>query len=160
MKFLVYYCHFINRINLYNYLNIYTDGSSSGNPGPGGIGIIIQSNNFYKEYSYKFRYTTNNRMELFAIIYAIKKINKFIYLKINIYSDSKYIINIINRNFKIKKNYDLWYKLFKFNIKIIKFNWIRGHNNNYYNEKCNVLAQKAIKNKNKQILIDSFYENI
>ncbi|MDH3005086.1 MAG: reverse transcriptase-like protein [Candidatus Shikimatogenerans sp. JK-2022] len=157
MKYLVYCYHFINKIN---YFNVYTDGSSSGNPGPGGIGIIIESklNNFYKEYSYKFRYTTNNRMELYAIIYAIKIINKLIYIKTNIYSDSKYIIDSINYNFKKKKNFDLWYKLFKLNINNINFYWIKGHNNNYYNEKCNKLAKKVIKNKNKVTYIDSYYE--
>ncbi|MDH3004304.1 MAG: reverse transcriptase-like protein [Candidatus Shikimatogenerans sp. JK-2022] len=137
---------------------MYTDGSSIGNPGPGGIGFIIinKYNNYKKEYSYKFRYTTNNRMELYAIIYSIKIINKYNYIYTNIYSDSKYIIDSINKNYKKKKNNDLWIKFYKLKNDKIKFYWIKGHNNNYYNEKCNILAKKAINNY--KTLIDYNYE--
>ncbi|WGH25814.1 MAG: ribonuclease HI [Candidatus Shikimatogenerans bostrichidophilus] len=157
----------IYNIKKYNklYINIYTDGSSKGNPGPGGCGIIIISNFFYKEFSYGFRYTTNNRMELYSIIYAIKNINNYLIFNINLFSDSKYVIDNINNNrikkwekkkFKNIKNNDLWIKFLKIKQNI-NFFWIKGHNKNFYNEKCNILAQKAI-NKN-NILIDYYYEN-
>ncbi|WGH25537.1 MAG: ribonuclease HI [Candidatus Shikimatogenerans bostrichidophilus] len=159
MKYLRFYYNFINNLNLY--INIYTDGSSKGNPGPGGVGFIILYITYFKEYSYKFRYTTNNRMELYSIIFSLKTINKLINYKnllFNIYSDSKYIINTIKYNYKIKKNYDLWNKLFKFNINKINFFWVKGHNNNYYNEKCNLLANNIINKK--KYKIDFFYENL
>lgn len=98
-------------------------------------------------------------MELYAIILAIKLVNKYIIFNINIFTDSKYIINIINYNFKIKKNYDLWEKFYKlYNLNKINFFWIKGHNKNYYNEKCNILAQKAIINNNLKYNIDNNYE--
>ncbi|WGH25076.1 MAG: reverse transcriptase-like protein [Candidatus Shikimatogenerans bostrichidophilus] len=159
MKYLGFYYHIIKKENFYFIINVYTDGSSYGNPGPGGIGIIIKSYNLYKEFTYKFRHTTNNRMELYAIIYAIKIINKLFYYSSNIYSDSKYIINTINYNYKKNKNYDLWLKLFNLKINRINFIWIKGHNNNYYNEKCNILARNVIKNKKKKNKIDKFYES-
>ncbi|MDH3004870.1 MAG: ribonuclease HI [Candidatus Shikimatogenerans sp. JK-2022] len=158
MKYLIYYYHFINNL----IINIYTDGSSKGNPGPGGIGIIIKFPNNYKKYSYKFRYSTNNRMELYAIFFSLKKIKKILkekYLIFNLYSDSKYIINIINKKHKIKKNFDIWKKIFFLKIKKINFFWIKGHNKNYYNEKCNKLAYNVINNKKKKKYIDFNYEN-
>ncbi|WGH24893.1 MAG: reverse transcriptase-like protein [Candidatus Shikimatogenerans bostrichidophilus] len=148
---------------IYYLIIIYTDGSSHGNPGPGGISFIliyISYNIFLKkEYSYLFEYSTNNRMELYAIIFAIKKIKIKNYLYIYIYSDSKYIINIINNNYKIKKNLDLWKEFLIINKSKIKFNWIKGHNNNYYNEICNKLAQRSIVT-NKIVFKDNYYENI
>lgn len=157
--------------NYYNniyYINIYTDGSSLGNPGPGGYAIIIKFFFLKKIIINKFRYTTNNRMELKAIIMAIKYINFFLNLKyiiyINIYTDSKYVLNSIKRLkiwvkkkfFKIK-NSDLWKIFLKLKKKKINFFWIKAHNKNLYNEKCNYLAKKKIKNK--KILIDFNYEN-
>ncbi|NBU90567.1 MAG: ribonuclease HI, partial [Flavobacteriia bacterium] len=97
-------------------INIYTDGSSRGNPGPGGFGIILEFDNQVKELSEGFRRTTNNRMELLAVIVALEnlKTNKY---PVHIYSDSKYVIDAISKkwvfgwekkNFKGKKNADLW----------------------------------------------------
>ncbi|WGH27197.1 MAG: ribonuclease HI [Candidatus Shikimatogenerans bostrichidophilus] len=153
------------------FLNIYTDGSSICNPGIGGYSIIIKSNYFYKEYSCgKFRYTTNNRMELIAIIKAIKIINNYNFFIANIFTDSKYILDSINKkrlikwyknNFKKIKNYDLWKFFLKINIykkKNINFFWVKGHNKNIYNEKCNFLAKKATKKKKK--IIDYNYEKL
>ncbi|WGH26704.1 MAG: ribonuclease HI [Candidatus Shikimatogenerans bostrichidophilus] len=162
--------------NYYNniyYINIYTDGSVLGNPGPGSYAIII---NFFlniKILTSKFiyRYTTNNRMELYAIIEAIKYINNFLNLKkviyIYIYTDSKYIINTIKilniwvkKKFFKKKNIDLWKIFFFLKKKNIYFYWIKGHNNNFFNEKCNYLAKKIVKDKKKKKkLIDYNYEN-
>ncbi|WGH28174.1 MAG: ribonuclease HI [Candidatus Shikimatogenerans bostrichidophilus] len=152
------------------YINIYTDGSSLGNPGIGGYSIIIISYYYYKEFIYgKFRYTTNNRMELKAIIKAIKIINNNnYYFNINFFTDSKYILDTINKKrlikwyknkFYNKKNYDLWKFFIINNIykkKNINFFWIKGHYKNFYNIKCNFLAKKAANNK--KIFIDYNYE--
>ena len=138
---------------------IYTDGSSRGNPGPGGYGIIMEDckSGFVKEYSKGFRYTTNNRMELLAVIDALKMLKKN-KLKVIIYTDSKYVVDAVEKkwvfkwkttNFKNKKNVDLWLDFLKlFDKNTIKFNWIKGHNNHPQNEKCDKLAFDASKSKN------------
>ncbi len=137
---------------------IYTDGSSRGNPGPGGYGIIMEDckSGFVKEYSKGFRYTTNNRMELLAVIDALKMLKKN-KLKVLIYTDSKYVVDSVEKkwvfkwkttNFKNKKNVDLWLDFLKlFDKNTIKFNWIKGHNNHPQNEKCDKLAFDASKSK-------------
>ena len=148
---------------------IYTDGSSRGNPGPGGYGIILEDCNsgFIKEYAKGFKLTTNNRMELLAVIDALKKLKKES-LKIIVYSDSKYVINPVEKKwldnwkktgFKNKKNVDLWLDFLKlFDKNTIKFNWIKGHNNHPQNEKCDKLAFDASKSKN--LSPDLEYEKI
>ena len=136
---------------------IYTDGSSRGNPGPGGYGIIIQqfSDKRSKEFSKGFRKTTNNRMELLAVIEALKKLTVK-NLKVHIYTDSKYVVNPIEKQwlqnwkktgFKNKKNVDLWLEfLTLFEKHKIKFKWVKGHNNHPQNERCDNLAFTASKN--------------
>ena len=148
---------------------IYTDGSSRGNPGPGGYGIIMEDckSGFVKEYSKGFRYTTNNRMELLAVIDALKMLKKN-KLKVLIYTDSKYVVDSVEKkwvfkwkttNFKNKKNVDLWLDFLKlFDKNTIKFNWIKGHNNHPQNEKCDKLAFDASKSKNSSL--DLEYEKI
>ena len=148
---------------------IYTDGSSRGNPGPGGYGIIMEhcKSGFVKEYSKGFRYTTNNRMELLAVIDALKMLKKN-KLKVLIYTDSKYVVDSVEKkwvfkwkttNFKNKKNVDLWLDFLKlFDKNTIKFNWIKGHNNHPQNEKCDKLAFDASKSKNSSL--DLEYEKI
>ena len=148
---------------------IYTDGSSRGNPGPGGYGIIMEDCNsgFVKEYSKGFRHTTNNRMELLAVIDALKMLKKN-KLKVLIYTDSKYVVDSVEKkwvfkwkttNFKNKKNVDLWLDFLKlFDKNTIKFNWIKGHNNHPQNEKCDKLAFDASKSKN--LSLDLEYEKI
>ena len=148
---------------------IYTDGSSRGNPGPGGYGIIMEDckTGFVKEYSKGFRYTTNNRMELLAVIDALKMLKKN-KLKVLIYTDSKYVVDSVEKkwvfkwkttNFKNKKNVDLWLDFLKlFDKNTIKFNWIKGHNNHPQNEKCDKLAFDASKSKNSSL--DFEYEKI
>ena len=148
---------------------IYTDGSSRGNPGPGGYGIIMEDckSGFVKEYSKGFRFTTNNRMELLAVIDALKMLKKN-KLKVLIYTDSKYVVDSVEKkwvfkwkttNFKNKKNVDLWLDFLKlFDKNSIKFNWIKGHNNHPQNEKCDKLAFDASKSKN--LLLDPEYEKI
>ena len=148
---------------------IYTDGSSRGNPGPGGYGIIMEDckSGFVKEYSKGFRHTTNNRMELLAVIDALKMLKKN-KLKVLIYTDSKYVVDSVEKkwvfkwkttNFKNKKNVDLWLDFLKvFDKNTIKFNWIKGHNNHPQNEKCDKLAFDA--SKSKYLSPDLEYEKI
>ena len=136
---------------------IYTDGSSRGNPGPGGYGIIMKDckSGYSKEYSKGFKLTTNNRMELMAVIDALKKVKKEGH-KILIYTDSKYVANPIEKQwlqnwkktgFKNKKNVDLWLEfLTLFEKYKIKFKWVKGHNNHPQNERCDNLAFTASKN--------------
>jgi ribonuclease HI len=146
-------------------IEIYTDGSSSGNPGPGGYGVILRSGAHYKELSAGFRKTTNNRMELLAVISgleAIKSPNQ----QVTIYSDSKYVIDSIEKRwlqgwvakgFAGKKNKDLWLRYLTISkIHQIKFVWVRGHNGHPENERCDVLAVAA--GKQPGLLIDSVFE--
>jgi ribonuclease HI len=149
-----------------DHIQIYTDGSSRGNPGPGGYGIVLKFKGNVKEHSKGFRLTTNNRMELLAVIegLALLKTNQ---LPIVIYSDSKYVIdtvekgwlnNWIKTNFKGKKNKDLWMRYYQISRQFqIKFSWVKGHNGHPENERCDVLAVLAATGKN--LGIDSGYES-
>tara|TARA_B100000963_G_scaffold232655_1_gene203180 strand:+ start:78 stop:557 length:480 start_codon:yes stop_codon:yes gene_type:complete len=144
---------------------IYTDGSSRGNPGNGGYGIVMISGEHRKEISKGFRLTTNNRMELLAVIVALEKVKKKNSI-IKVYSDSKYVINAVKNNwvfnwennrFKKKKNKDLWVRFLKiYRIHKVSFFWIKGHANNKENERCDFLAVKAAEGKN--LDVDFFYE--
>jgi ribonuclease HI len=138
-------------------INIYTDGASSGNPGPGGFGVILRSGKHYKEISEGYRKTTNNRMELLAVITGLESI-KMPGQDIMIYSDSKYIIdsvekkwvfNWVRTNFKNKKNKDLWLRFLEvYKQHQIRFTWVKGHNGHPENERCDELAVQASKQKN------------
>ncbi len=149
-----------------NVITIYTDGSSRGNPGPGGYGIILKSGTHYKELSKGFRHTTNNRMELLAVIEALKALkNKE--KPVEIFSDSQYVVRAVNEgwlnnwiktNFKGgKKNADLWrdfYNVAKaFKLKMI---WVKGHADNPMNNRCDELATSAADGKN--LFVDEGYE--
>ena len=148
-------------------INIYTDGSSLGNPGPGGYAIIMEwkGMDYIKEFSVGFRLTTNNRMELLAVIVALETLKKQS-MKVVIYSDSKYVIDAVEKKwvfnwekkgFKNKKNPDLWIRFLKIYRKhMVSFFWIKGHNNNPLNERCDKLAFNAC-SKN-ELLIDKLYE--
>ncbi len=146
-------------------IEIFTDGSSSGNPGPGGYGVILRSGQHYKELSEGFRKTTNNRMELLAVIKGLEAI-KIPKQNVTIFSDSKYVIDAIEKRwvhgwvakgFKDKKNKDLWLRYLEISkLHNIKFNWVRGHNGHLENERCDELAVAAGKQKN--LLIDSVFE--
>ncbi|ACY40513.1 ribonuclease HI [Blattabacterium sp. (Blattella germanica) str. Bge] len=150
-------------------IHIYTDGSSKGNPGPGGYGIFIETTigNSYnrKIISEGFRYTTNNRMELLAVIVGLEKIEKR-KQNIVVFTDSKYIVNTIQNNwihqwkknnFFQKKNVDLWKRFLKiYNKNIIDFQWIKSHNNHYINDYCDRLSVEA--SKRKILKIDYIYE--
>ena len=146
---------------------VYTDGSSRGNPGPGGYGIVMQKfgSNYIKEFSEGYRRTTNNRMELLAVIISLEKIKKENQV-VHVYTDSKYISNSVEKkwifnwekkNFKNKKNVDLWSRFLKIYRKHkVSFFWVKGHNNNIKNERCDFLAIEA--SKKSELKIDSEYE--
>ena len=146
-------------------IEIYTDGSSRGNPGKGGYGIVLLYKGHRKEISEGFRLTTNNRMELLAIIIAIEAIKKDSE-NITIYSDSKYVINAVEKgwlfnwektNFNKKKNPDLWIRFLKaYRKHRILFKWVKGHSNNTENERCDYLAVSA--SENLPLSVDSCYE--
>jgi ribonuclease HI len=146
-------------------INIYTDGASSGNPGPGGFGVILQSGKYYKEISEGYRKTTNNRMELLAVITGLESIKKT-GQEIMVYSDSKYIIDSVDKkwvfnwvrtNFKDKKNKDLWLRFLQvYKQHQIRFTWVKGHNGHPENERCDELAVQA--SKEKDLLIDTYFE--
>lgn len=145
---------------------LYTDGSSRGNPGPGGYGAILISGNHRKELSKGYRLTTNNRMELMAVIAGLQAIKKN-ELPITVYSDSQYIVNSVEKgwlktwiktDFKGgKKNKDLWkhYHELAKNF-TVKFVWVKGHANNPHNNRCDELATSAADGK--ELLIDKGYE--
>lgn len=148
-------------------IQVYTDGSAKGNPGPGGYGVILRFNGKEKELSQGFRLTTNNRMELLAVITALEsmKTNKY---QIDLFSDSKYVVDAITKgwvfswekkNFKGKKNVDLWKRYLKLHPKFkIKYHWVRGHSGHPENERCDELAVKAAEGTN--LLIDAEFEKI
>ena len=150
-------------------IHIYTDGSALGNPGPGGYGIIMEwvGKNYIKEFSKGFRYTTNNRMELLAVIDAIAMLKKE-KMDILVFSDSKYVIEAVEKkwvfgwekkNFKDKKNPDLWRQFLKLYSKHqLRFQWVKGHNNHPQNERCDYLAVDAAKNHS--LHVDEFYEKM
>lgn len=135
---------------------IYTDGSSRGNPGPGGYGAILLWGDKVKELSGAFKKTTNNRMELLAVIQALMAL-KSKELPVHIYTDSKYVVdsvekkwleNWIKTDFKGgKKNKDLWtaYHTLSKPFKV-KFHWVKGHADNPYNNRCDQLATEAADN--------------
>lgn len=130
---------------IYDYI-IYTDGGCERNPGGrGGYGAVIINNSTGEltDISGGFRSTTNNRMEVMAVIKALEKIEKGTHVQL--FSDSQYVIKTMNGMFRKKKNIDLWKKLDKLimNFKI-EWNWIKGHNGNTYNEKCDTLCQEAM----------------
>jgi ribonuclease HI len=146
-------------------IDIYTDGSSRGNPGPGGYGIIMISGPHMKEFSQGFRKTTNNRMELMAVVVALKQIKQAGH-EVVIYSDSKYVVDAIEKNWikgwvkkawKDVKNPDLWKEYLKVSeAHTVRFVWVRGHNGHPMNERCDVLAVEAAMGRG--LLIDTGYE--
>jgi ribonuclease HI len=147
-------------------IQIFTDGAAKGNPGPGGYGIVMRFGDREKTFSAGFRHTTNNRMELLAVIVALEKL-KTTKFPIEIYSDSKYVIDAITKgwiynwqkkDFKGKKNADLWLKFLELHKKYeIIWHWVKGHNGHPENEKCDQLAVQAAEHA--PVGIDTFYEN-
>jgi ribonuclease HI len=134
-------------------ITMYTDGAARGNPGRGGYGVILMSGNHRKELSQGYRLTTNNRMELMAVIAGLEALKKD-GQDVTIYSDSQYIVkavaegwlkNWIATNFKGgKKNRDLWKRFHELAQKHnVKFVWVRGHADNPLNNRCDELATEA-----------------
>ncbi len=148
-------------------VTIYTDGAASGNPGPGGYGVVLESSAGHrKELSGGFRRTTNNRMELLAVIVGLKEL-KSTEVAVTVVSDSKYVVDAINKGwlrswvkkgFKDKKNPDLWRLIIplldKYNP---TFQWVKGHNNHPQNERCDALAVQA--SKQPSLPADTGYES-
>jgi ribonuclease HI len=143
---------------------IYTDGASSGNPGPGGYGVVLISGKHRLEKSAGFRLTTNNRMELLAVIEGLESL-KIAGSSVIVYTDSKYVADSVEKGwvfqweskaFKKKKNPDLWIRFLKVYRKHkVRFIWIKGHANNTENEICDRLAVDAYSKKS--LLDDTGY---
>ena len=139
------------------FIEIYTDGAARGNPGAGGYGIVLKYKNLRKEISGGFNHTTNNRMELMAVIIGLESITQKDLL-VKIYSDSKYVIDSINlkwvfrlqkNGFKNKANPDLWLRLLNcYNIKKHELIWVKGHADNIENNRCDELAVQISKKNN------------
>ena len=147
-------------------IKIYTDGAAQGNPGPGGYGVILKFNGHVKELSEGFRLTTNNRMELLAVIAGLEAIKKD-GIPVTIYSDSKYVVEAIEqgwlwgwekKDFKKKANPDLWKRYIPLHKKYKpKFIWIKGHAGHPENERCDQLAVAAAEGY--ELRVDTEYEN-
>ncbi|MBQ3689225.1 MAG: ribonuclease HI [Bacteroidales bacterium] len=137
-------------------ITIYTDGASRGNPGPGGYGVVLMAGPHRKEISEGFALTTNNRMELLAVIVGLEAL-KFSGSNVTIYSDSQYVVNSVEKGwvfswvkkgFKGKKNSDLWKRFLEiYSRHNVKFVWIKGHNDTKENERCDRLAVAAALDK-------------
>lgn len=146
-------------------IKIYTDGAAKGNPGPGGYGAILEFNGKRKELSEGFRLTTNNRMELLAVIIALETIKKPGW-QVQVYSDSKYVVDAVEKGwlrswvakgFKGKKNVDLWKRFLKiYEVHNVKFNWVKGHAGHPENERCDQLAVEAAESPG--LKIDTVFE--
>lgn len=147
-------------------LMIYTDGAARGNPGPGGYGAVLLWGDKKRELSAGYRYTTNNRMELMAVIVALQSLTRKD-IPVTIYTDSQYVVNTVEKkwldnwiktDFKGgKKNKDLWllYHSLAKNFRI-RFVWVKGHADNALNNRCDELATAAADGKH--LLIDEVYE--
>ena len=146
-------------------IKIFTDGAAKGNPGPGGFGTILQYGDKKKEISDGFRNTTNNRMELLAVIVGLEAIKKPGW-NVLVVSDSKYVVDAVTKgwlkswvvkDFKGKKNRDLWERYLKASAPHnVKFQWVKGHAGHPENERCDTLAVKAAERKN--LKVDAGFE--
>ena len=146
-------------------ITIYTDGSALGNPGPGGYGVVMMAGKYYRELSAGYRLTTNNRMELLAVIMGLETL-KFPGSEVKLYSDSRYVVDAIEKGwifgwekkgFKDKKNPDLWRRfLVIYRRHKVSFCWVKGHSEIPENERCDVLATTAARGEN--LLPDTGYE--
>jgi ribonuclease HI len=133
-------------------ITIYTDGAARGNPGPGGYGVVLLSGQHRKELSQGYKLTTNNRMELLAVIVALETL-KIENSEVTIYTDSKYVADAVEKRwvfewvkkrFKGKKNPDLWLRFLEIYKKHnVRFIWVKGHADNPLNERCDQLAVEA-----------------
>jgi ribonuclease HI len=141
-------------------IELFTDGAAQGNPGPGGYGLILRSGHHYKELSEGFELTTNNRMELLAVIVGLEQLKKA-GTSVTVFSDSKYVVDATEkgwikgwqaRGFKKVKNVDLWKRFIEIARQHkVKFVWIKGHAGHPENERCDELAVMAANSPKKQI---------
>ena len=148
-------------------IHLFTDGSARGNPGPGGYGAILRYGPHEKELTQGFRRTTNNRMELLAVITALESLKKP-GMEVLVVSDSKYVIDSVEqgwvfgwekKDFAKKKNPDLWKRfLVIYRQHHVKFQWIRGHNGHPQNELCDRLAVAA--REQRDLPADEAYEQL
>lgn len=148
-------------------ISIYTDGSSRGNPGPGGYGVVLIKGHHRKELSEGFRLTTNNRMELLSVIVALEAL-KSDGERVTIYSDSKYVVDSVEKkwvfgwekkNYTGKKNPDLWMRFLRVYRKHhVKFVWVKGHATNAENNRCDELAVAAATSSH--LKVDVEYERV
>jgi len=146
-------------------VTIYTDGAAKGNPGKGGYGVVLLSGKHRKEISQGFKLTTNNRMELLAVIIGLESLKKNNETVV-VYSDSKYVVDAVEKkwvfswektNFNKKKNPDLWIRFLKiYRQHNIAFKWVKGHSNNVENNRCDLLAVEASEGVNLET--DDWYE--
>jgi ribonuclease HI len=148
-------------------VHIYTDGAAKGNPGPAGYGVVIElvGTDYKKEFFEGFRHSTNNRMELLAVIVGLEKL-KSPKMSVLVVSDSKYVVDAVEKRwvfqwekkgFVGKKNPDLWLRFLKvYRNHQVDFKWIKGHNNHPQNERCDELAVYASNLPN--LSVDAFYE--
>lgn len=154
-------------LELNHEVHIYTDGAAKGNPGRGGYGVVMElvGTPHKKEFYEGFRHTTNNRMELLAVIVGLEKL-KSPNMKVLVVSDSKYVVDSVlkkwvfgweKKAFLGKKNPDLWKRfLLVYRKHQVDFKWIKGHNNHSQNERCDALAVFA--SNQKELSVDVFYE--
>lgn len=146
-------------------IRLFTDGAAKGNPGPGGYGAILDFKGKRKELSEGFRMTTNNRMELLAVIKGLEAIKQPGW-EVLVVSDSKYVVDAVEKgwvfgwekkNYKDKKNPDLWKRFLEVYRKHkVKFHWVKGHAGHPENERCDQLAVQAAEGPH--LLIDSAFE--
>ena len=146
-------------------ITIYTDGAAKGNPGPGGYGVVMKYKDLRKEISAGYRMTTNNRMELLAVIVGLEAL-KLSGSPVTIYSDSKYVVDAVEKGwlwgwvkkgFKDKKNPDLWQRFIPaYKKHNVKFKWVKGHAGIPENERCDTLAVEAAESH--KLLVDQGYE--
>jgi len=146
-------------------ITMYTDGASQGNPGPGGYGVVLKYKQHRKELSQGYRRTTNNRMELLAVIVGLEAIKEPGF-EVTVYSDSRYVVDAVEKkwlwgwvkkNFAKVKNPDLWQRLLKVYTKHkVRFVWVKGHAGNPENERCDQLAVQAASGGG--LLVDEGYE--
>ena len=146
-------------------VTMYTDGGASGNPGPGGYGTLLMYGEHVKEMSEGFRLTTNNRMELLAVIVGLEALNRD-GIEVDVYSDSKYVVDAVmkrwvfnweKKGYKDKKNPDLWQRFLKvYRRHKVTFHWVKGHAGDPLNERVDAMAVAAYQTGN--FLPDTWYE--
>ena len=144
---------------------MYTDGGASGNPGPGGYGTLLMYGQHVKEMSEGFRLTTNNRMELLAVIVGLEALTRD-GVEVEVYSDSKYVVDAVmkrwvfnweKKGYKDKKNPDLWQRFLRIYRKHkVTFHWVKGHAGNPLNERVDAMAVAAYQTGT--LLTDTWYE--